>query len=415
MSQRRPYGLRTALLGALTGVVLCGAASPALAAPPPPPNPSDSELGSAQSAQDAAPAEVGRLAGLVASAEAELERLGVLAEAAGTAYLAAEESYQQAQAVAEQKAAELQASAEAVATAEARIALFSRDSYMNGGALTSSAALLDSAGPGELIQRAAMLDYVAANHLDVLNQLEVAKVAQANADSAARKARDEQAAAQEAAQAAKEAADAQLAAQQATYEQVSAQKATYDAQLQAAQIHLLQLQGARDAYQAWAAQKAAEEAAAAAAAERAARDAAAAAAAKQSGGRGRSGGGGGGGGGDDSGPVAGSGDYVKPASGRVSSCFGARWGVTHYGVDIAAPIGTAIYAATSGVVERAGPATGFGPALYVPGNAGAVTGYGHVNRCCVAPGERVAAGEKIAEVGNRGQSTGPHLHFEVRA
>ncbi|HEY4625579.1 MAG TPA: M23 family metallopeptidase [Blastococcus sp.] len=414
MSQRRPYGLRTALLGALTGVVLCGAASPVFAAPPPPPNPSDAELGSAHSAQDAAAAEVGRLAGLVASAEAELERVGVLAEAAGTAYLAAEEAYQQAQAVAEQKAAELQASAEAVATAEARIALFSRDSYMNGGSLTSSAALLDSAGPGELIQRAAMLDYVAANHLDVLNQLEVAKVAQANADSAARKARDEQAAAQEAAQAAKEAADAQLAAQQATYEQVSAQKATYDAQLQAAQIHLLQLQGARDAYQAWAAQKAAEEAAAAAAAERAARDAAAAAAAKQSGGGGRSAGGsGGGGGGDDSGPVAGSGDYVKPASGRVSSCFGARWGVTHYGVDIAAPIGTAIYAATSGVVERAGPATGFGQAVYVLGNDGAVTVYGHVNRYFVAPGERVAAGEKIAEVGNRGQSTGPHLHFEV--
>src|SRR3954451_3998764 len=121
MSQRRPYGLRTALLGALTGVVLCGAASPVFAVPPPPPNPSDAELGSAQSAQDAAAAEVGRLAGLVASAEAELERAGVLAEAAGTAYLAAEEALEQAQERAAQTAAELEAAATDVAAAEARI------------------------------------------------------------------------------------------------------------------------------------------------------------------------------------------------------------------------------------------------------------------------------------------------------
>jgi murein DD-endopeptidase MepM/ murein hydrolase activator NlpD len=87
--------------------------------------------------------------------------------------------------------------------------------------------------------------------------------------------------------------------------------------------------------------------------------------------------------------------------------------VTHYGVDIAAPIGTPIYAATSGVVKRAGAATGFGQAVYILGDDGAVTVYGHVNRYFVSAGERVSAGEQIAEVGNRGQSTGPHLHFEV--
>ena len=97
----------------------------------------------------------------------------------------------------------------------------------------------------------------------------------------------------------------------------------------------------------------------------------------------------------------------------TTSCFGGRWGVTHYGVDIAAPIGTPIYAATAGVVQRAGTATGFGCAVYIRGDDGAVTVYGHVNQYFVAAGERVAAGEQIAEVGNRGQSTGPHLHFEV--
>jgi murein DD-endopeptidase MepM/ murein hydrolase activator NlpD len=106
-------------------------------------------------------------------------------------------------------------------------------------------------------------------------------------------------------------------------------------------------------------------------------------------------------------------DYVLPAAGRTSSCFGARWGVHHLGQDIAAPIGTPIYAATSGVVKRAGTATGFGLAVYILGDDGAVTVYGHVNRYFVNAGERVRAGQQIAEVGNRGQSTGPHLHFEV--
>ena len=398
--------MRTLLVGLLTCAVLVGFAAPAVAVPPPPPNPTDSQLGAAQSEQDAAAAEVGRIAGLVASAEAELERVGVLAEAAGTAYLLAEGARPQAQERAAQTAAELEAAAAEVAAAEARIATFSHDSYMNGSSLSTTAALLDSQGPGELIQRAAILSYVADNQIDVLGALEVAKVAQAKADSSARAARDEMAAAEDAAHAAKEQADSQLAAQQGAYEQVAAQKAGYDQQLQAAQIHLLELHGARNAYDQWVAQKAAEEAAARAAAEKAAREAAAAAAAA----RNNSGGGGGGGGGSSGG---GGGDYVQPAYGRVSSCFGARWGVTHFGVDIAAPIGTPIYAATAGVVKRAGAATGFGLAVYILGNDGAVTVYGHVNRYFVDVGDRVSAGEQIAEVGNRGQSTGPHLHFEV--
>ena len=428
MSQRRPSGpaapraglgrsvagrpartLRNALLGVVAGVVLLGTATPAVALPAPPPNPTDSELGAAQSAQDAASAEVGRLFGLLAGAEAELERVGIRAEAAGTAYEAAKEALQMAQEAADQAAAELQAAADAVAAAEARIATFSRDSYMNASALAGSAALLDSEGPGELIQRAAMLDYVADQQVDVLGELEVAQVRRANADSAARAARDERAAAEGAASEAKAAADRQLAAQRAAYGEVAAQKAQYEEQLKAAQIHLLELQGARNAHDQWAAQKRAEEAAAAAAAERAAREAAAAA--NASSGRGSSGGGSSGGSGAGGGGA--SSGYAKPTSGRVSSCFGWRWGALHGGVDIAAPIGTSIYSATSGVVRRAGAATGFGQAVYIEGDDGSVTVYGHVHRYFVSTGERVSAGERIAEVGNRGQSTGPHLHFEV--
>ena len=408
MSQRRPpagrlFGrlLRTALAGVVVGALLVGGALPAGAAPR---NPSDSELGAARTEQEEAAAEVGRIAALVAGAEAELERVGVQAEAAGTAYLAAEEALLAAQAAAEQTAAELQAAQAAVAAAQARIADFSRDSYMNGSNLSTSAALLDAEGPGELIQRAAILDYVADNQVDVLGQLEVARIAQANADSAARQARDEMAAAEESARAAKEAADAQLAAQQSAYEQVSAQKAEYDQQLQAAQIRLLELQGARNAYQQWVADQQAAEAAARAEAERAAREAAAAAEAAA--GRDNAAGGGGG-----SPPT--SSNYVFPTSGYISSCYGWRWGALHGGVDIAAPTGTNVYAATSGIVARNGYANGFGLALYIRGDDGAVTVYGHVNREFVSAGQRVHAGQLIAEVGNRGNSTGPHLHFEV--
>jgi murein DD-endopeptidase MepM/ murein hydrolase activator NlpD len=399
----------------VAGAVLVTTAAPALALPPAPPNPTDGEIGAAQAQQDAAAAEVGRVAGLVASAEAELERLGVQAEAAGTAYEVANEALRVAQEEADAAAAQLAVAAEAVAAAQVRIAHFSRDSYMQGGSLTTTAVLLDARGPGELIQRAAMLDYVAADKVDVLGQMETARIAQAQAESAARSARDAMAAAEEQAQAAKSQADAQVAVQRGAYAEIEAQKAVYEQQLDAANVALLELQGARNAHQQWQQQKAAEEAAQRAAAERAAAEAAAAAAAARNAASrpSTSGGSSGGSGGGSSGGSASAGPYVKPTSGRVSSCFGWRWGALHGGVDIAAPIGTPVYAAHSGVVQRAGTASGFGYAIWILGDDGYVTVYGHVNEYYVRAGERVRAGEEIAEVGNRGESTGPHLHFEV--
>lgn len=411
--------LRTALLGALAGVVLVSSATPTLAAPPPP-NPTDGQISAAQAEREAAAVEVGRLAGLVAVAEAELQRVGIEAEAAGTAYLVAEEAVIQARSAADETAAQLHEAATAVSAAEARIVQFSRDSYINGSTLSTTAALLDSEGPGELIQRAALLDYVAANEVDVLGQLQVAKVAQANADSAARAARDEMVAAEETARAAKAQADAQLTAQQGAFAEVAEQKAAHEAELQAAQITLLELRGARNAYEQYMAQKQAEEAAALAEAQRSAAAAAEAAAAARSrsfSGAGSSGGGssGGGssGGSSSSGGSGGSSTYAAPFSGRVTSCFGTRWGTSHNGLDVAAPIGTPLYAPTSGTVKRAGSATGFGLAVYLLGDDGAVYVYGHINDYFVSTGDRVVPGQEIAEVGNRGQSTGPHVHFEV--
>ncbi|WP_433731314.1 M23 family metallopeptidase [Nocardia sp. CA-129566] len=105
--------------------------------------------------------------------------------------------------------------------------------------------------------------------------------------------------------------------------------------------------------------------------------------------------------------------FTKFASGAFTSGYGQRWGVLHPGVDVAAPIGTPIYAVEDGTVIDAGPAAGFGMWVRVRGDDGTVTVYGHINTALVSVGEHVLAGDEIATVGNRGESTGPHCHFEV--
>ncbi|WP_370467804.1 M23 family metallopeptidase [Lentzea flava] len=96
-----------------------------------------------------------------------------------------------------------------------------------------------------------------------------------------------------------------------------------------------------------------------------------------------------------------------------TSGFGARWGTTHLGIDIANAIGTPIRSAADGVVAEAGPASGFGLWVQVRHTDGTITVYGHVDRILALAGRSVKAGEQIATMGNRGDSTGPHLHFEV--
>ncbi len=103
----------------------------------------------------------------------------------------------------------------------------------------------------------------------------------------------------------------------------------------------------------------------------------------------------------------------RPAPGIFTSGYGGRWGEMHYGIDIAGPIGDPIYAVADGVVIEAGPASGFGLWVRVEHSDGTVTVYGHMQDFSVQKGQKVAAGEQIARVGNRGFSTGPHLHFEV--
>lgn len=102
-----------------------------------------------------------------------------------------------------------------------------------------------------------------------------------------------------------------------------------------------------------------------------------------------------------------------PVRGRLTTCFCQRWGTMHYGIDLAAPLGTPILAASDGVVIRAGSASGYGNAVYVQDADGNVHIYGHMRYYSVSAGDIVHAGDQIAKVGNEGQSTGPHLHYEI--
>ncbi|MCY1137920.1 M23 family metallopeptidase [Actinoplanes sp. Pm04-4] len=106
--------------------------------------------------------------------------------------------------------------------------------------------------------------------------------------------------------------------------------------------------------------------------------------------------------------------WVNPnPTGRVTSCYGQRWGRLHAGVDIAAPDGSPILAAGPGVVVRAGEAQGYGLAVLIDHGNGYLTHYGHMSAIAVHEGQRVEAGEQIGNEGSTGHSTGPHLHFEV--
>lgn len=106
--------------------------------------------------------------------------------------------------------------------------------------------------------------------------------------------------------------------------------------------------------------------------------------------------------------------FYTPSRGTISSGFGMRWGKMHEGLDIAANMGDPIYAALDGKVIYSGWETGYGNVIKLQHENGLITIYGHCSRLDVTVGQKVNKGDKIALVGSTGNSTGPHLHFEVR-
>ena len=105
---------------------------------------------------------------------------------------------------------------------------------------------------------------------------------------------------------------------------------------------------------------------------------------------------------------------IWPVDGIVVSGFGMRWGRMHEGIDITASTGTPVRAAAAGTIIHAGWLGGYGNLVVVDHGNGLATAYAHASAILVVVGQQVGQGEMVSLVGSTGNSSGPHLHFEVR-
>ncbi len=112
-------------------------------------------------------------------------------------------------------------------------------------------------------------------------------------------------------------------------------------------------------------------------------------------------------------PKQGTGTFIRPVNVSVYRGYGMRWGRMHYGLDYAAPTGTAIYAADGGTVTKAGWSGAYGYRIVIDHGGNKKTLYAHCSSIYVSVGDKVYQGQRIAAVGSTGRSTGPHCHFEL--
>lgn len=115
-------------------------------------------------------------------------------------------------------------------------------------------------------------------------------------------------------------------------------------------------------------------------------------------------------------PTVGSGKYIWPMKDgyTFTSAFKWRWGRQHKGIDLGTPVGNDVLAADGGTVTHAGYMGSYGYLVIIDHQNGMETYYAHNNSLLVSAGDKVFQGQHIAESGNTGRSTGPHLHFEIR-
>lgn len=108
---------------------------------------------------------------------------------------------------------------------------------------------------------------------------------------------------------------------------------------------------------------------------------------------------------------------IRPVSGTITSRFGARSNIrssSHTGLDIAAPTGTPVKAAASGIVTFSGWKGSYGYMIVISHGNGLQTYYGHCSKLYAKNGQTISQGDVVATVGSTGNSTGPHLHLEIR-
>lgn len=106
--------------------------------------------------------------------------------------------------------------------------------------------------------------------------------------------------------------------------------------------------------------------------------------------------------------------FSWPVQGRISSRYGPRWGRMHHGIDLAVNTGTPVRAAARGRVSFSGWNGGYGNLVVIDHGNGIETRYAHNSRLVARVGQYVERGDLIAYSGNTGNSTGPHVHFEIR-
>jgi peptidoglycan DL-endopeptidase RipA len=245
----RGTGVRAAAGGVLLGVVV--ALLPGAVAQARPRNPSDGEITAAQAERARKAGEVGRLTALVARADADMRRATDAAELAGEKYNKAVVDLARATARARATRAAAERAEREVVAARAAVSTMARGTYIQGNALASAAALVDSSGPAELLQRAALLRFLSERKLAVVSTLDRAKVRQSNADAAARAALATRAAATREAAATKLAATRAAADARATLAGLRTRRATLSRELTAARVRLNGLLAERTRYRAW--------------------------------------------------------------------------------------------------------------------------------------------------------------------
>ncbi|QXV57245.1 NlpC/P60 family protein [Amycolatopsis sp. TNS106] len=264
---------RGTTIGALGIALLLGVTGTAIAVPPPPPNPSDSEINSSKAEANAKAGDVGRLTNQLAQAESKLAQLNddveLKMEEANKARVDAETAQDEAaQADRDAKSARTESDAAQAAIDKARADLdrFAAASFQQGSTIGSVSAYLTANSPKELLGRAQMLDAVGGSRLNALDTMKRAQTDKSNKDATARKKLEIAQERKRAAEAAKHEADnAQSAAQHAQDTQAAqndkleADKASVEKQLFEAQQKVSGLQGQRQRYEDWKAQKARED------------------------------------------------------------------------------------------------------------------------------------------------------------
>ncbi|MEO7260049.1 MAG: M23 family metallopeptidase [Jatrophihabitantaceae bacterium] len=422
---------------AVVGVMLSLLSAPASAAPKPP-NPTDAQLAAAQARKQQAAQLLGEVSGQLVLLQGQLQRAAADTDAAIATYDATNIALQGA--VTDLAAADRAVTAARTTVSQARkqIANYVFSQYVYGRS-PSITALLSSKDPNGALQAMAYQRYLSSAKQHQLATAQTNTVALSNAEASRKAALARAEQLQKQAEIQKSRAMAKLAAFRVQQAEFARRRTELTKQTAAAAAKLAGLTNQRQAYQRWLVEERARQAAERArqAAERARQAAERArqaaewarqeelrrqqqrererqAAANQpapqqqpppynpplpsSAPP------------DDDQPWT----LPLPASGYyMSTCFCMRWGVFHPGDDLAAALGTPMYAIGAGTVVAAGPAQGFGNWVVIDHGNGFTSIYGHMRVLAVSPGQSVGVGQRIAYVGSEGHSTGPHLHLEI--